>query len=163
MDIRHPSKRAGPCKRGAGKRGFTLVEMLSAIVIVSLLASMSILHYQRMAESSRVQQGILVILDLQSEIEEYAIETGGLPSDFGKIGKSDLLDPWGNSYQYHVLVKGELGPARADKFMVPINSAFDLYSLGKDGASSKQITHASSLDDIIRANDGAFVGLARNY
>ncbi len=163
LDIRHPSQRAGPYRRGAGQRGFTLVEMLSAIVIVGLLSTMSILHYQTMAESSRVQQGILAILDLQSEIEEYAMETGGLPSYLCEIGQSGLIDPWGNSYQYLVLRKTTLGQARADKFLAPINSDFDLYSMGKNGVSAKQITNASSLDDLIRANDGSYVGLAANY
>jgi hypothetical protein len=40
---------------------------------------------------------------------------------------------------------------------------FDLYSVGKDGASSKQITGAKGRDDIIRAGNGGFIGLAKDH
>jgi type II secretory pathway pseudopilin PulG len=53
--------------------------------------------------------------------------------------------------------------ARKDRFLVPINSAFDLYSVGKDGASAAPLTVKASQDDIVVANDGGFIGLARRY
>lgn len=55
------------------------------------------------------------------------------------------------------------GKARKDRKLNPLNSDFDLYSLGKDGASKTQLTNKVSLDDTVRANDGAFVGLAADY
>lgn len=56
-----------------------------------------------------------------------------------------------------------MSKARKDRKLNPLNSDFDLYSLGKDGLSKPQLTNRDSLDDIVRANDGAFVGLAANY
>lgn len=50
-----------------------------------------------------------------------------------------------------------------DRSLHPLNSDFDLYSMGKDGNTAKPITAKISQDDIIRANDGGFVGLARRY
>jgi general secretion pathway protein G len=52
---------------------------------------------------------------------------------------------------------------RKDRFLVPINSDYDLYSMGKDGKSSSPLTSKNGRDDIIRANDGAFIGLASDY
>lgn len=52
---------------------------------------------------------------------------------------------------------------RKDRFLVPINSDYDLYSMGADGRSVAPLTASMSRDDIIRANDGAFVGLAEDY
>ena len=52
---------------------------------------------------------------------------------------------------------------RKDKFQVPLNSTYDLYSLGKDGVSDEPLTAKPSWDDIVRANDGAFIGLATQY
>jgi general secretion pathway protein G len=49
---------------------------------------------------------------------------------------------------------------RKDRFLVPINSDFDLYSMGKDGESVPPLTAQKSRDDIIRANDGAYIGPA---
>jgi general secretion pathway protein G len=54
-------------------------------------------------------------------------------------------------------------PDRTDKNLVPLNSDYDLYSMGKDGESQIPLTVKISHDDIIRANDGAFVGLAIDY
>jgi general secretion pathway protein G len=55
------------------------------------------------------------------------------------------------------------GLMRRDRNLVPLNSRFDLYSKGKDGESRPPITAQASWDDIIRANDGSYVGLASNY
>jgi general secretion pathway protein G len=56
-----------------------------------------------------------------------------------------------------------MGKVRKDRFLVPINSTYDLYSMGADGRSVGPLTAAMSRDDIIRANDGAYVGLAEGY
>ncbi len=53
--------------------------------------------------------------------------------------------------------------ARRDRFLVPINTYYDLYSVGKDGASVAPLTAGPSKDDIVRANDGGFIGLGRLY
>jgi len=76
-----------------------------------------------------------------------------------------MLDPWGNNYQYLAIednVKAK-GNERADKNLVPINSDFDLYSNGKDGVTSRQLTSQNARDDVVRANDGRYYGLASNY
>ena len=72
-----------------------------------------------------------------------------------------MRDPWGHAYQYlnHATAKGK-GAFRKDKRIVPINTDYDLYSMGKDGQSVAPLTAKASRDDIVRANDGRFVGLA---
>lgn len=57
---------------------------------------------------------------------------------------------------------GQIQP-RKDRFLVPINSDFDLYSMGKDRETVAPLTAKKSHDDIVRANDGAFVGLASDF
>lgn len=58
---------------------------------------------------------------------------------------------------------GGKGKARKDHKLNPINSDFDLYSLGPDGVSKTQLTQKDSLDDIVRARDGGYVGLASEF
>lgn len=58
---------------------------------------------------------------------------------------------------------GVLGQMRRDHFLVPVNTDFDLYSLGKDGRSQSPFTAADSQDDIVRANNGLYVGLVSEY
>ena len=55
------------------------------------------------------------------------------------------------------------GGARKDRFGVPLNTDFDLYSMGKDRSSTDSLSTPNSHDDILRANDGAFVGLASDF
>ena len=50
------------------------------------------------------------------------------------------------------------------KLNVPAHvDADDLYSVGRDGKSASPLTAKDSLDDIVRGNNGAFVGLAADY
>ena len=55
------------------------------------------------------------------------------------------------------------GSARKDKKLNPLNSDFDLYSVGRDGDSRLPLAVKVSEDDVIRALDGRFVGLARDF
>ena len=62
--------------------------------------------------------------------------------------------------------KGQGAPpagARKDKWLVPINSLYDLYSTGRDGETTPPLSAKASWDDIIMANDGAFIGLAKEF
>ena len=52
---------------------------------------------------------------------------------------------------------------RTDRFGVSLNTDFDLYSMGKDRDSAAALSTPKSYDDIVRANDGAFVGLASDF
>lgn len=56
-----------------------------------------------------------------------------------------------------------MGEVRKDRFQVPINSDFDLYSSGPDGQSRGPLSAPVSRDDILRANDGAFYGVAEDF
>ena len=77
------------------------------------------------------------------------------------IDRAGMVDPWGYPYIY-VVVTGP-GGSRKDKFMVPLNTDYDLYSVGADGASVAPLSAAKSQDDVIRALNGGFVGLASNF
>ena len=52
---------------------------------------------------------------------------------------------------------------RKDHNLVPLNTDFDLYSMGPDGESASPLTAKASRDDIIRANNGSYIGTATNY
>ena len=58
---------------------------------------------------------------------------------------------------------GVLGQMRRDHFLVPVNTDFDLFSMGEDGKSRSPFTAKDSQDDIVRANNGMYVGLVSEY
>ncbi len=58
---------------------------------------------------------------------------------------------------------GSENQPRKDRFLVPINSDYDLYSKGKNGDSVPPLTAPQSRDDIVRAADGSFVGIASEF
>ena len=45
-----------------------------------------------------------------------------------------------------------VGKMRKNRFLVPINSEYDLYSMGKDGKTQMPLTAKASRDDVIFAN-----------
>ena len=47
--------------------------------------------------------------------------------------------------------------------MNPLNTDFDLYSMGPDGQTQKQLTAAKARDDIVRAGNGGFIGKAEDH
>ena len=144
--------------------GFTLVEILIVLAIVAILASIGLGAYDRYREKTRVTQAVNDIGAIAVSIKMYEIEERELPPTLDAVGAGKRLDPWGRPYQYFDLSskKGN-GMARKDKKLAPLNSDFDLYSLGKDGQSKPPLVTPMSRDDVVRARDGKFIGLAKDF
>lgn len=146
------------------RSAFTLIEVLAAMTIISLLVGLSIPKLTEAVNQAKIAKAIGDLKAMATELNSAPT----LPETLAGIGRAGRLDPWGRPYVYFPFPpsKGKkLHPqgARKDRFLVPINSNYDLYSVGKDGASVAPLTAKASHDDVIVANDGGFVGLAKRY
>ena len=144
--------------------GFTLIEILIVIAILATLAAIAIPAYSNYIQRAKIARCIVEVRMLESEIALYQENNETLPDNLNDLGRGNILDPWGNPYQFlnFANVKG-VGKMRKDRNLVPINAHFDLYSTGKDGKSQAPLTAKASHDDIIRANNGSFIGIASDY
>ena len=149
--------------RGRGT-GFTMVELVIVLAIGGILIAITIPAVQEYVEKSRRTQAILDLKDMSEAIRKIDKTTGALPASLAAAGYANKVDPWGNAYQYYDLRDSVgNGMARKDKRLAPLNSDFDLYSMGPDGQSQASLGNAVSRDDIVRARDGAFIGTAQDF
>jgi general secretion pathway protein G len=157
----------GACGRAVGlcaQRGLTLVELAVALTLVAVLGAIAVPSYQGYRERVRIDQAKRDIMVIATAVAHYQLDARAYPNGLSDVGLSGQLDPWGNAYRYlNLETPGARGQARKDHALVPINTDFDLYSMGADGGSSPPLTARQSRDDVVRANNGAFVGLASEY
>ncbi len=122
-------------------RGFTLIELMVVIVILSLLAVLVGPKLIGRSDDAKVADAKVQIRNLETALKLYKLDSGNFPSTeqglqalvskptVGKMpnnykaegyleSKSVPKDPWGNDYIY--LSPGEHGD-------------YDLYSFGADG------------------------------
>ncbi len=140
-----------------------MVELLIVVAIIAILATIAIPVYTSRVEAARVANTVSELSSLGHAILAYQATNDNFPANLGVINQAGATDPWGNPYQYLVIATATPGAVRKDQFLVPINSDFDLYSMGPDGQSVAPLTAAKSRDDIIRANDGGYYGVAEEY
>jgi general secretion pathway protein G len=153
--------RAAPKVRASG---FTLIEIAIAIAILLTIAAIAIPNYMAAVDQARIARAVADIRTIGNGVLEYEVINGQCPDTLDQVGYGANLDPWGNPYQYlNFADTNGKGKMRKDRFLVPINSYFDLYSMGKDGQTVPPLTAGVSKDDVIWANDGAFIGLASDY
>ncbi|HEX7549012.1 MAG TPA: prepilin-type N-terminal cleavage/methylation domain-containing protein [Candidatus Methylomirabilis sp.] len=155
---------ATPWWRG---RGMTIIELVVVIAIVGGLATLAIPRFLDARQKAANIKAIGDISILQREIDGHAaLNDERVPMTLSEIGRGVLRDPWGNPYQFlnFADVKGKgKGEMRKDRFVVPLNTTYDLYSMGPDGKTTAPLTSKAGRDDIVRANNGAFIGLASEY
>lgn len=141
------------------------MELMLGVAIVTTLAAIAIPNYIAYLERARVAKAISEVKNIEKAIYNYFGSHGEFPDALAQAGFGGYQDPWGNSYRYLRIDGGDapIGAKRKDHSLVPVNSDFDLYSMGRDEASRPPFTAKSSGDDIVRANNGGYVGLVSNY
>jgi general secretion pathway protein G len=146
-------------------KGYSLVELLIVLAIIATLAAIALPSYLGMVRSAKVVVAQGDIKQISTAIDLYNVTSGQYPDSLAEVGFGDKRDPWGHPYKYLNIQNGKKGKGavRKDKNLVPLNSDYDLYSMGEDGKSASPLTAQASRDDIVRANNGGFIGLASNY
>ena len=154
----------GPSFQIRRARGQTIIELMIALLIGMVLVAIAVVGYQNYKERIRVNQAITDIAAMSVTIKHYMMDNQSPPPSLAAVGLGNKLDPWGRPYFYLDLTSQQgKGQSRRDKKLNPLNSDFDLYSAGKDGLTQTQLQAHNSRDDIVRARDGKFVGLASDF
>jgi general secretion pathway protein G len=151
--------------------GYTLIELLVSLALVATITGIAVPVYKNHLENVAMEQAIIDVRMLEKELALFEAAFARLPSmyapDYGLVAlrKAPPLDPWGNPYQYLNYAEDEKHPvtgepknARRDHQDHPLNTTYDLFSMGKDGLFGLPLTNSKSADDVVRANDGLYVG-----
>ncbi|MEP5765189.1 MAG: prepilin-type N-terminal cleavage/methylation domain-containing protein [Halieaceae bacterium] len=162
-------------------RAFTLIELVIIMTILGVIMSVALPAYENAKHKARMAQCKADIVMISQRLEKYRAFNYAYPDALSTLGAVDP-DPWGNDYQYlnldNYTDKGKLEKdkgkggggkppkapkPRKDKNLKPLNTDFDLFSMGPDGDYKENLSAKVSRDDCIRANDGTFIGLADDY
>jgi general secretion pathway protein G len=149
-----------------GGRGFTLLELLMTVAVVGLLVAVALPSYAGLVQRQKVEQAGRDLMNIAQQIERYRTNHFAVPETLADLGFAIPKDPWGQDYRFLNFkspAPGVPGQIRKDHNLHPLNTEFDLYSVGKDGQSAAPLTAQRSKDDVIWARDGGFVGLASDY
>ncbi|HLA89504.1 MAG TPA: prepilin-type N-terminal cleavage/methylation domain-containing protein [Gemmatimonadaceae bacterium] len=143
------------------RRAFTIIELIAVTTVIGALAGLAVPRFRGVLERAKIAHAMSDLHTLQIELAAH----DSLPDTLAGIGRTGMLDPWGFPYVYYKFPPGPGNPpgARKDRFLVPVNSTYDLYSIGPDGDTSAAFTASKSRDDVVRANDGDYLGLASKF
>lgn len=147
-------------------RAFTLIEVALVLLIAGLMFGIVRPVYLNMVDTGKSDSVVDEVKDIELKINDFYKDNGFYPDSLIEVYGEIPLDPWGNPYEYLRIDGGKFegkGKLRKDKNLVPINTDYDLYSMGPDGKSVSPLTGNSSKDDIVRGRNGQFVGLATDY
>lgn len=142
-------------------QAFTLVELLIGMTIATILGAVAFSSYNQYIYKAQVATSVTDMIDIATRVKEFELNNRRLPNNLAEIGRAGQMDPWGSAYQYLNLetLQGN-GQARKRKSLAPLNSDFDLYSIGLDKSTSASLMNPAARDDVVRALDGRFMGLA---
>lgn len=154
-------------KRQSGERrldGFTVVEVIVVVLIIGAISIAVVPAFLQELQRAKMDRAIVEISLIETQIYRFFNVNDRFPPSLNDLVQPPPPDPWGKSYQYLTPSSpGWRGKFRKDRFLVPLNSDFDLYSSGPDGESRPPLRPKVSWDDIIRANNGGYIGLASDF
>ena len=149
-----------------GAKGLGLIELMLALVITSLLMTVALPAYGRFLQHAKVARAIGEIGSIAVDIEAFRLRNRDrVPTSLAELPTAVPNDPWGRPYIFLNIIDGNpsIGAVRKDGKLNPLNTDYDLYSEGRDGDSKGPLNAKASRDDIVRASNGAFIGLGEDY
>ena len=159
------------------QKGLTLIELLAAMAIVAILATFATYLFGgnglncdepngRPSYTMRAKIAAITadIGEIKLKAERFDLNNGRYPLSLAEIGMEGKTDPWGNAYVFTDLTTiNGVGKARKEHNLHPVNTYFDIYSLGPDGRTATPFTSQLGKDDIVMAADGNYFGAACHY
>lgn len=149
-------------RRGPG--GWTLIELLIVVALVGIIGTILVPSFLSIYRDMAMKRVVADIQAIGFEIGTFEDWEERLPDSLDELSGGPYIDRWGNPYQYLPSTATSWNSERRkDRWIVPLNSDFDLYSMGPDGESGAPLTAQVSWDDVVRANDGLYVGPANEF
>lgn len=142
---RCPGTHPQPAVRAVDPRGFTLIELMHAVSIVGILASLAVPNYIDFLEKARVARAISELHALTKEIKGFAMGGGVYPDTLAQIGRSTMLDPWGTPYQY---------------YRINCNADVEITHLAKLKLRKKRPPRVIPADHVLSGNEDGHIVLA---
>ena len=133
------------------------------VLLIGILTALAMPYYGNWRNRVNTVQATSDIIGNEAIVEIYVVANKTLPSSWADIPAARTIDPWGRPYVYYNIEANGKGGARKDHALNPLNTDYDMYSVGPDGVSKAQITQTDSLDDVIRASNGGYVGIASGF
>ena len=146
--------------------GYGVLDLMLTLVIASLLAALAVPAYNGFVDKGKNARAMGEIGSISVQIESFRLRNNDrIPVNLNELPGDIPLDPWGNPYHFlNIKVAGPgAGGLRKDGKLNPLNTDFDLFSMGSDGDSKDPLNAKASRDDIVRANNGDFIGLGEDY
>jgi len=143
-------------------RGIALMELVCAIGVVAVVASVSVSGVSAYENRSRAARAIGDIGTISVQLYRWQSNSRKFPETLAEAGLSAYVDPWGHPYRYVNVETAKSSDVRRDRHSRPLNSDFDLYSMGPDGDTGARLDEDETRDDIVRANNGQFIGAAED-
>jgi general secretion pathway protein G len=117
-------------QRRRSRAGFTLIEILLVVTIISLLAGIVAVSIPKYNMKARIAKAKADIDSIGVGIQSYLLDTGKYPASLDALTQGDdpviasiPLDPWQNPYKY--VYPGTHKPYK-----------YDLWSAGPDGVDN---------------------------
>jgi general secretion pathway protein G len=176
-----------------GRSGYSLVELAVVFAIVGILAAVGGSQYVGYLDRARTARAIVELQAIAAQIDPAGDEDASWPASLAAAGISTVdpwgnpyqylliagnlpigLADSATGLPPVAAAPGNPGASahggdsimaavRKDRFLAPINTDFDLYSMGPDGESRPQLNAAPSRDDIVRAANGSYYGVAEGF